>query len=528
MTESDDLRRHQRPVRWVVAVACVALVSAACVPATQQAGAAPASTAPAGTAPPGIAWRACAPPNDDDPELQCATVSVPLDWSRPGGRRIDLAVIRHLASRPQERIGSMLVNPGGPGQSGVELVEGGGSDFDRWGGGRFDIVGWDPRGTNASSPVECFTSGAAAAEFWGGVTVPSTEAESAAYQQRTVDLARRCGEVSGELLDHISTADTARDLEALRVAVGDRELTYVGLSYGTLIGQTYANLFPDRVRAMMLDGLMDAAADTTSAEARTVAGVAHTDEVFAAFRAACQAAGPARCALARHPETVDQRVARLFDAARRAPIPAPHADPPGELHYGELLTSTFNPIRVPEQYPQFAADLDAAAGGDASGLETAARQMATPEAYGSATTSSAISCLDGPARRPSTDWPAVLPEFTRSSTLWGPVLGWWLWAPCASGWPVQGADRYSGPWDARTEAPILLINNRHDPATGYRNAQATERALGNAVLLTSEGYGHPTYQDPSACVDAARVRYLVDLATPPPGTVCQPDDPLFP
>ena len=422
----------------------------------------------------------------------------------------------------------MLVNPGGPGQSGVELVEGGGSDFDRWGGGRFDIVGWDPRGTNASSPVRCFPSEAVAAEFWNGVTVPTTEVESAAYQQRTVDLARRCGEVSGELLDHISTADTARDLEALRVAVGDERLTYVGLSYGTLIGQTYANLFPHRVRAMMLDGLIDAVEDTGAAETRTVAGVAHTDEVFAAFRAACQAAGPARCALARHPETVDQRVARLFDATRRAPIPAPNADPPGELTYGELLTSTFNPLRVPEQYPQFAADLDAAADGNASGLEAAARSLATPEAYDSSTTSAAISCLDGPARRPSADWPAVLPEFTRSSTLWGPVLGWWLWAPCASVWPGQATDRYAGPWNARTPTPVLLINNRHDPATGYRNAQSAERRLGNAVLLTSDGYGHPTYQDPSACVDAARERYLVDLVTPPPGTVCQPDGPLFP
>jgi pimeloyl-ACP methyl ester carboxylesterase len=527
MTLSEAARRRRALSRAVV-LACVALVSAACVSATsgtQEAGAAPAGTAPA---PPGIAWRPCAPPNDQDPALQCATLSVPLDWSRPDGPRIDLAVNRHLASRPQERIGSMLVNPGGPGQSGVELVEGGGSDFDEWGGGRFDVVGWDPRGTNASSPVECFTSEADRAAFWEGVIVPTTDAESAAYQQRTVDLARRCGEVSGELLNHISTADTARDLEALRVAVGDQQLTYVGLSYGTLIGQTYANLFPDRVRAMMLDGLINAAEDTTSAEARTVAGVAHTDEVFAGFRAACQAAGPARCALARHPESVDQRVARLFDAARRAPIPAPHADPPGELHYGELLTSTFNPIRVPEQYPQFAADLDAAAGGDASALETAARQMATPEAYVSSTTSAAISCLDGPARRPSAEWSTAIPEFTRSSTLWGPVLGWWLWAPCASGWPGQSADRYAGPWNARTATPILLINNRHDPATGYRNAQATERVLGNAVLLTSEGYGHPTYQDPSACVDAARVRYLVDLATPPPGTVCQPDGPLFP
>ena len=523
--------------RLVLIVLCAALVASGCASATQQAGAAPAGNAtpapPAtpvtGPTPgPGIAWGPCAPPGDQDPALQCARVPVPLDWSAPQGRQIELAVMRRQASRPAERLGSMFVNPGGPGQSGVELVAGGGSDFDRWGGGRFDVVGWDPRGTNDSSPVECFTSPEEQARFWAGVSVPATDAESQAYAQRTTDLARRCGEVSGELLNNISTADTARDLDALRAAVGDPQITYVGLSYGTMIGQTYVNMFPDRVRAVMLDGLIDAVEYTGGAEARTVGDVAHTDEVFARFRELCQQAGPTGCALARGPETVDQRVAALFDRARRAPIPAPTATPPGELTYGDLLVSTFTPLRVPEMWPQFATDLDAAANGDASALETSAQQYQSPEGYRSSVTSSAISCLDGPAQQPVTAWPTVVPEFDRSSALWGAVNGWWLWGPCASGWPGRSDDRYAGPWTARTQNPVLLINNRWDPATGIRNAEATQQRLGNAVLLVQDGYGHPTYQDPGACVDAARERYLVDLVTPPPGTVCQPDRPPFP
>lgn len=154
--------------------------------------------------------------------LQCARVRVPLDWARPTGAKISLALIRHLAS-------SMFVNPGGPGQSGVKLVRDGGSDFDAWGGGRFDVVGWDPRGTNASDPVRCFTSEASQAQFWRGVQIPTTPAESRAYERKTIALARRCGRVSGELLAHISTADTARDLDYLRQLVGDHRLTYVGL-----------------------------------------------------------------------------------------------------------------------------------------------------------------------------------------------------------------------------------------------------------------------------------------------------------
>jgi pimeloyl-ACP methyl ester carboxylesterase len=149
--------------------------------------------------------------------------------------------------------------------------------------------------------------------------------------------------------------------------------------------------------------------------------------------------------------------------------------------------------------------------------------MQTPEAMPASTTSSAISCGDGPARLPSSEWPQAVARFTDSGELWGPVLAWWIWAPCASHWPANATDRYAGPWNAKTKTPILLVSARYDPGTPYRNAQVAEQRLGNAVLLTMNGWGHPSYQVPSQCVDTARVRYLVDLVTPPPGTVCQPD-----
>ena len=506
-------------LRVRTAVAAIVLGLVAVSMSTPNAAASPARTGPAGS---GIKWVKCkGKPRDD--QLQCATVSVPLDWDRPNGQQIGLAVIRRLASRPQERIGSMFVIPGGPGLSGYDLVAGSGAELDKFGDGRFDVVGWDPRGTNRSSPVECFTNEPAQARFWAGVSIPSTPAESDAYQRKTVELARRCGEVSGELLSHITTADTARDLDALRQGVGDAELTYVGLSYGTMIGQIYANLFPGRVRAMVLDGLVDAVDTTTSAEARTVNNVSSADEVFAQFVALCQGAAPGRCALAGHGETVAQRVTRLFATARRAPIPAPNAQPPGPLSYQDLLNSTFTPLRLPVDWPQFAADLEAAVNGDASNLATQARTLETPDFFAGATTSAAISCGDGPANRPSTAWPAVIPRFNDAGELWGALTGWWLWAPCASNWPAHSTDRYTGSWNATTKTPILLLNNRHDPATSYHNAQVAEQRLGNAVLLTEDGYGHLTVNDPSQCVDQARTRYLVDLITPPRGTVCQAD-----
>ena len=471
----------------------------------------------------GIAWTCCDPPDSQGHHFECAKVAVPLDWDRPNGKKIELAVIRFLASRPKERIGSMFVNPGGPGDSGVTLVQTSGADFDAWGGGRFDVVGWDPRGTNGSSPVECFTSTAARDRFWDGVTLPNTPAESRAHQRKTVELARRCDEVNGDLLDHISTGDTARDLDALRKTVGDRLLTYVGLSYGSMIGQTYANLFPGRVRAMMLDGIVDAVNYTTSAETRTASDVASTDEVFDQFMALCQRAGPAGCTLAGHGEPVARRVAKLFAQASHSPIPAPNADPPGELTSRDLQVSTFLPLRLPLTWPQFATDLEAAINGDATNLKIAAQAQQTPEGFAEFTTSAAITCADGPARQPVSAWPEVIDHFTAVSELWGPRNGWGFWAPCASGWPAHDPQRYTGPWNATTKTPILLVNARYDPATSYRNAQVAEKRLGNAVLLTMDGWGHPSYQVPSVCIDEWRARYLVDLVTPPRGTVCQPD-----
>jgi pimeloyl-ACP methyl ester carboxylesterase len=499
----------------------LAALAAGAVAVLTVAGASAAPESAAETVPAAkISWTACGD------RLECATVAVPLDWAKPGGKKIDLAVIRHLASNPDTRLGSIFVNPGGPGESGVEIVHDNGDLLDEWGAGRFDIVGWDPRGTNASAPVKCFTNAGSEEKYWKGMQIATTPAASRAYAKKMIELSRRCKQVSGDLLRHISTADTARDLEALRQGVGDKALTYIGLSYGTMLGRVYANLFPKNVRAMMLDSLGDQDEYFRSAEARLNSGASGTDDVFEQFLALCQGAGPEDCALARYPETVKTRVARLFEKARRTPIPAPHADPPGRLTYSDLLLTTFGPLRDPNTWPQYAEQLDAAANGDASALETAARQGRTAFAFAKATTSAAIQCADAPAKRPLSAWPKVIKRATDAGELWGPVLGWWLWAPCAANWP-QSTGGYTGRWNAKTPNPILLIGNVYDPATSYPGAQNAEKALGNAVLLTVAGYGHPSYQLPSACTDEARVRYLVDLVTPARGTVCRDDQAPF-
>lgn len=317
---------------------------------------------------------------------------------------------------------------------------------------------------------------------------------------------------------HISTFDTVRDLDTLRQLVGDATLTYLGFSYGTFLGQTYANVFPDRVRAMVLDGVVDPVAFTRSAEARVANTVRDTDMVFRQFQSLCQRAGPGRCALAGQ-GPVAGRIHRLFARARRGPIPAPSAKPPRPLTYGELLTAIFaRPLGVPARWQRLADGLAEAGAGDGSRLAGWARTFPRREIE----PASAIGCADSPARHDVARWPSVISRLDGVSRIYGRLLGWWLWAPCAS-WPASSTERYTGPWSAATPNPILVIGTRFDPDTPFANARRAVRRLGNAILLTHLGYGHTSGSDPSACVDRAVTGYLVDLSTPPRGTVCHAD-----
>ena len=182
---------------------------------------------------------------------------MPLDWVHPRGRMITLAVIRHLAGNAKQRIGTLFINPGGPGDTGVGLVRAIPRESTPLAVAASMSSAGILAGTNASTRVRCFRSHRAETKFWAGASIPTTSRASQRFRRKIAALAGRCGRVSGWLLPHISTADTARDLDYLRRLVGERHLTYVGLSYGTYLGQTYANMFPGRVRAMLLDGVVD-------------------------------------------------------------------------------------------------------------------------------------------------------------------------------------------------------------------------------------------------------------------------------
>ena len=510
--------------RVLVAVAVCAGVCAGTVPtASAGAGGGLERTVGANGVGAPIQWSECDPPGSG---VQCANIRVPLDWDKPKGRTIRLALARHLASKPAERIGTAFINPGGPGDTGVGLLIGDPKGVDAIGDGRFDLVSWDPRGTHASTRVRCFKDSGAEQRFWAGAGFPTTVAQAGDAARRGAALAKRCGQVSGWLLPHISTADTARDLDHLRVLMGEEKMTYIGLSYGTMLGVTYANLFPQRLRAMLLDGITDPVRYTKSAEERMRMWVASGDEVLSRFFSLCAVGGPDQCALARGSVSPKEKWDQLRARARRKPIPAPGANgtltSPQELNLGDLNVSQFQPLRAPSTWPTNAADLQSAYQGDATALENSASGFASPAGWGGATASAAIQCADGPAKLGPGSWKRFYESLNRLSPLVGAVHYAWEWAPCAS-WPVKGQDAYRGPWNAETPVPILLINQTHDPNSFYGNATKTQRLLANAVLLKQEGYGHLFFQDPSKCVEDAMAAYLTELKTPLNGSVCQSD-----
>lgn len=292
-------------------------------------------------------------------------------------------------------------------------------------------------------------------------------------------------------------------------------------------------MFPGRVRAIELDAIVDPVAYTKGNEAGYANMLAGADQGFKNFLSLCQGAGPGRCALAGH-GSVATRVNGLMARLKRRPIPAPSASPAGRLTYADALQAILVGLSGgPAAWPDMATAFEAAIRGDGSKLLFFSRALTaafSDQVMGPGLPAIGLVCADSPARQAPSAWRTVLARFTHVSHIYGPVVFWWRWAMCAQ-WPARNADRYTGPWNARTRNPILVIGTNHDPNTPYANARRVARLLRNAVLLTHDGFSHTRPLDPSACVRRATSAYLVHLSTPRRGTVCssdhQPFDPSF-
>ncbi|HEX2941543.1 MAG TPA: alpha/beta hydrolase [Rhodopila sp.] len=492
---------------------------------------------------PAMAGRAIAPVLDWKPcdasqpnAFDCATAKVPLDYADPDGQTINLAVIRHKATGPGARIGTLFFNPGGPGGSGVTDLPAFLSLFPKAAQQRFDIVSWDPRGTNASTAVQCFVTANEEARFFTGVptrTFPIGNDQITDWLARFKRFARICKDRNGALLSHVSTVDTARDMDLLRQAVGEAKLNYIGTSYGTLLGAIYANLYPNQVRAMILDGVVDPVAwdagpgnrPVLSTSLRIGSDIAVADSLNA-FLDRCGQAGPGACAFS----TGDAAGTHAKFNRLVARIKATPGSFQGKtIDYAALYTAMANLLTTALPEPGFPGWTFAAT--FLQTLWTSADSPATPVSataptapagptYTSDFQANAIQCGESPnARAEAFHW---LNRFTLNRA--GPIGLHGLWADetCAD-WQVTAAETYQGPWDAQTPNPILVIGNTHDPSTPYSDAVALTKELAKSRLLTVDGFGHTVLLNPSRCAGQIEGDYLVSGALPAIGTTCPQD-----
>lgn len=476
--------------------------SAAASPSASPSRAATPAAAPAPLPKP--TWREC------EGDFECATLAVPLDEARPGAGTVDLALTRLRTARKGERIGSLIVNPGGPGSSAVGYLQAAWTLIPPPVRARFDLVAFDPRGVGRTEPVRCATT-AELDEYFAVDPSPDDDAELRELERSNAQLAAGCAKRSGRLLPHVSTAEAARDLDRVRAAVGDEKLTYLGYSYGTSLGAAYLDAFPTRVRAMALDGGIDPQLTWDGLLEGQSKGF---DRALEAFLADCERTGcPYR-------SEVDGDLLAAFDRLAgqvdRTPLPAgSRTVGPGEFALGVLggLYSKAN------GWPAIADALVAAERGDGTpmlALSDAYLERG-PDGYANITEAlSSVVCLDRQWPREIEPYLALADRVRKDAPRFGPIIA--LSGSICADWPVRpvgGPTRVTAPGSP----PVVVIGTTGDPATPYAWSVALADQLSQGVLVTYRGDGHTVYREgSSACVREVVNRYLVTAAAPAPTT----------
>ncbi|MEU2504970.1 alpha/beta hydrolase [Streptomyces sp. NPDC007863] len=457
-----------------------------------------------------LSWRDCGVPG-----FQCATLRAPLDYAKPAGREVRLAVSRVRATGPGERIGSLLVNPGGPGGSAVDYLQGyAGIGYPEPVRARYDVVAVDPRGVGRSEPVDCLT-GPEMDAYTQVDQTPDDAAEVEALAASFRRFAAGCEQRSGAVLPHVSTVETARDMDILRAVLGDARLHYVGASYGTFLGATYAELFPGRVGRLVLDGAMDPSLSALDLNRDQTAGF---ETAFRAFAADCVTRPD--CPLGTESAAAaGEALKTFFRTTDATPVPT------GESReLGESLATTGVIAAMYDEgaWPQLREALTRAIGGEGSALLALADSYYEREPDGSYANlmfaNAAVNCLDlPPAYRDPAGAQAAAPSFDKASPVFGTGLAWA--ALNCTYWPAEATGRPHR-ITADGAAPILVVGTTRDPATPYKWAESLAGQLSSGTLLTYEGDGHTAYGRGSDCVDTAVNTYLLEGTPPTDGKRC--------
>ncbi|WP_371744648.1 alpha/beta hydrolase [Georgenia sp. TF02-10] len=448
-----------------------------------------------------VAWEECGQ------DAECADVTVPLDYDDPDAGEITLAVKR-LRSAGADRVGSLLINPGGPGGSGIELVDAAQGYFSEDLLGAYDLVGFDPRGVDASTAIDCVDD-AELDRLRSAEYDLTTDAGLSAYQDDLGIVREGCAARSGDLLGHVDTESAARDMDVLRHLLGEPELDYLGFSYGTFLGATYAELFPDRVGNLVLDGAMDPALDTHGIVLGQAAGF---EDALRAYVADCQSGSD--CPLTGGVEEGVAQVQRLLEVARATPLPTASDRPlTASLAFSGIIT----PLYDDATWFVLTTALDQAINQrDGSQLLYLADLTAGRESDGTYSNNSveanwAINCLDFPARGDLAQWQEEAEELRATA----PVLGEFLafGDMLCDQWPVDGG-REPAPVDADGAGPIMVVGTTGDPATPYPWSESLTEELAEGFLVTYDGEGHTAYGSSNECVTDAVDAFLIEGTRP--------------
>ena len=471
----------------------------------------PSVVAPPGPGNGSIEWGPCADAQASTVDLECGSIAVPLDYGEPDGRSIDIALARVATPYDDERIGSLVLNPGGPGASGIDFLQSVALVMPEEISRRFDLVSFDPRGVGASTAVECDSSVDDEISLLDAGDDPGWDALAAEAEAWS----STCTPDTVEIGSWLGTNNTARDLDELRDAVGDDRLSYVGFSYGTRLGATYAELFPDRVRALVLDGAVKPTDDFAELDAEQAASL---DRAFERFAQACD--GDADCDLAPLGSTLDVYSSLVSSIAESGSIPT--EDPDRVLTPGELQMATIAAMYTTQLWPVLSRGMyDASVDDDATLLQVLADTYLGRQPDGgydnSLDAGFAINCADNSAR-PATEVVRAASEQIASSSQW---FDDFLRASTGCiGAPLPVDPLIIGHADGAP--PVLVIGNTGDPATPYEWSVAMADFLTSAQLYTVESDGHTAFLS-VPCVTPVVVDYLVDLDMPSAGASCRND-----
>ncbi|EST32426.1 alpha/beta hydrolase [Streptomyces roseochromogenus] len=446
---------------------------------------------------------------------QCATMKAPLDWSKPKGDTIGIALIRAKASGPaSKRIGSLVFNFGGPGGSGVSTLPAFGEDYAAL-RARYDLVSFDPRGVGRSAPVKCESDAQLDVYFQQDAT-PDNSAERTALVNRTKQFNAACEKNSRQILPHVSTTDAARDMDLMRQVLGDAKLHYFGISYGTELGGVYAHLFPRNVGRAVLDAVVD---PTQNPEESALGQAKGFQLALDNFAEDCTSK-TSECPIGNTAQDVKDRIAKLLNDLENKPIPG---IPPRQLTQTAATNGIAQSLYSKDFWEYLTEGLEQAYEGDGKVLMLLSDSMNGRSENGEysniTAANTAINCADEKPRYTADDVQRKLPEFRAASPLFGDYLAWGM-VSCTD-WAVPGAADHPDV-SAPGSAPILVVGNTGDPATPYEGAKKMVEALGKgvAVELTYKGQGHGAYDSKDACVQSAVNAYLLDGKEPQTGTVC--------